>query len=239
MPGDTIQTKNFLNDYYKVALSVDCVVFGYDEKDKELKILLIKNEIPQFLGKWSLLGDIVRAGETLDDSANRVLEFRTGLKDVYLEEVQTFSEPDRHPLGRVITVAYYALIEIDEYELNVEKLDLEAKWFNIKEVEELAFDHNTILTTCQQRLQRRLREQPIGFTLLPHHFTLKQLQNLYETVLETEFDKRNFRRKLKGLDILLELEKTQKDVAHRPANLYSFNYEKYEKLRKKGKYFSL
>ncbi len=239
MSGDIIKSKDFIVDSYKVALSVDCVVFGYDEEDKELKILLIKNEIPQFLGKWSLLGDIVRSEETLEDAANRVLEYRTGLKNVYLEEVSTFSQPDRHPLGRVITVAYYALIEISAYELNVEKLDLEAKWFNIKDVGELAFDHKQILNTCHQRLQRRLREQPIGFTLLPQHFTLKQLQNLYETVLEKKFDKRNFRRKLKGLDILMELEKIQKDVAHRPAKLYSFNHGKYEELRNKGKLFAL
>lgn len=239
MSGQITNSKSFLQDSYTVALSVDCVVFGYDENDKELKILLIKNEIPQFQGKWSLLGDLVRKDETLEDAANRVLEYRTGLKNVYLEEVKTFSQPDRHPLGRVITVANYALIDIDEYELNVEKLDLEAKWFNIKDVGELAFDHNQILETCHKRLQIRLREQPIGFTLLPTHFTLKQLQNLYETVLETGFDKRNFRRKLKGLDVLVELKKIQKDVAHRPAKLYSFDYEKYSELKKKGKHFAL
>lgn len=218
---------------------MDCVVFGYDEQDKELKILLIKNEIPEFLGKWSLLGDIIKPNECLDESAKRVLEFRTGLQDIYMEEVQTFSKPDRHPLGRVITVAYYALIDIEEFELKEEKFDLEAKWFNIKEVGELAFDHNEILETCKKRLQRRLREQPIGFSLLPDLFTLKQLQNLYEIVLETEFDKRNFRRKLRQLDILLEQGQTQKQVSHRPAKLYSFDYEKYNELRKKGKTFAL
>lgn len=231
--------KKFLVDEYKVTLSVDCVVFGYHEEDKELKILLIKNEIPQFLGQWSLLGDLLRPDESMSEAAERVLYYRTGMTDVYLEEVQTFSRPDRHPLGRVITVAFYSLIDIDAFHFNVEKLDLEAKWHNIKEVGKLAFDHNEILETCHKRLQIRLREQPIGFTLLPKHFTLMQLQTLYETILETEFDKRNFRRKLKNLDVLMELGFIQSNVSHRPAKLYSFDSGKFEEMRKRGKHFDL
>ncbi len=200
---------------------------------------MIKNELEEFKGKWSLLGDILQSKETLEEAANRVLQFRTGLEDVYLEEVQTFSKPGRHPLGRVITLAYYSLIKIDDYELNVAKLDLEARWFNIKEIGELAFDHNEILAVCHERLKQRLREQPVGFSLLPRHFTLKQLQNLYETVLEVEFDKRNFRRKLKNMDVLMEKDGIQQDVAHRPAKLYAFDYDKYETLIRKGRHFAI
>ncbi len=239
MSLETDKLKKFITEQDKIALTVDCVVFGYDEHDKELKILLIKNEVPQFLGMWSLLGDLMKIDETIEDAANRILEYRTGLKDVYLEEVQSFSHPKRHPLGRVITIAYYALIKISDYELNVEKLDLEAKWFNINEIEEMAFDHKNILEVCHKRLQERLKERPVGFSLLPKKFTLQQIQNLYETVLQTELDKRNFRRKLKNLGLLKELEEIETEVAHRPARLYTFDYDKYTEMERKGRRFSL
>lgn len=227
-----------LNDF-SLAMSVDCVVFGYEDESKDLKILLIKSETKEYKGQWSLLGDLVHPKENLNSAANRVLDKRTGLTDVYLEQVEVFSDPKRHPRGRVVTVAYYSLIKIKDYELNVEKLDLEARWIPIKEVGKLAFDHNEILSTCLEKLQKGLREKPIGFSLLPKKFSLKQLQNLYETILSFDFDRRNFRRKLKSLDVLLELNETQQDVAHRPAKLYVFDKEKYQELIESGKHFHI
>ncbi len=231
-----------LSDHIKevpLGLSVDCVVFGYDDIDKDLKILLIKSETPEFEGSWSLLGDLIQANESLKESAARTLAKRTGLSDIYLEQVRAFGIPERHPGGRVITIAYYSLIKVEDYELNIDKLDLEAKWFSINKIGKLAFDHNLILNHCLNKLKRTLREQPIGFSMLPDKFTLKQLQNLYEAVLDVEFDRRNFRRKLKKIDVLLELPETQQDVAHRPAKLYSFDKKKYQSLLKSGKHFSL
>lgn len=222
---------------FSLAMSVDCVVFGYEEEREDLKVLLIRSETKEYKGQWSLLGDLVHPLEDLNSAANRVLKKRTGLTDVYLEQVEVFSEPSRHPRGRVVTVAYYSLVKIKDYELNIGKLDLETRWVPIEKVKSLAFDHNEILTTCLERLQRGLREKPIGFSLLPEKFSLKQLQNLYETILNFDFDRRNFRRKLKSLDVLLELDETQQDVAHRPAKLYSFDKEKYQGLIESGKHF--
>ncbi len=224
---------------FSVALSVDCVVFGYDDEDKDLKILLIRSETQEYRDQWSLLGDLVLPQEDLNDAAVRILNKRTGLENVYLEQVETFGRPDRHPRGRVVTIAYYSLIRIKDYSLNVEKLDLEARWHSIQDIRELAFDHNEILNTCYERLKKGLQERPVGFSMLPKKFSLRQLQNLYEVVLKIEVDRRNFRRKLRSHDVLVELPEIQKGVTHRPAKLYAFDNSKYEQLLKAGKTFNI
>jgi len=226
-----------INTEYKAAVSVDCVIFGYDEN--HLRVLLLKSDMPPFDGQYSLVGDLVRPSENLDEAAERVLLERTGLGSVFLEQVRTFSEVDRHPLGRVITTAYYSLVKLDDNLLKIEKQNPNLKWAKISSVKELAFDHNLILENCILQLRYRLRDKPIGFKLLPKKFSLKQLQHLYEKVLDIELDKRNFRRKLKSLDILVDLNENQSDVNHRPAKLYSFDQEKYESKRKKGFNFEL
>ncbi|MGA0232778.1 MAG: NUDIX hydrolase [Saprospiraceae bacterium] len=217
-----------LNSDAKAAISVDCVIFGYNEK--ELSVLQIECNMPPHEAKMSLIGDLVKSYETVDEAANRILEKITGLSDLYLEQVQTFSDPNRHPLGRVISVAYYSLIKTDKYEL-IDKEHKHLQWVPITSTEEMAFDHQQIMNLCYNRLKKRLRERPVGFSLLPKKFTLIQLQRLYEIILGIELDKRNFRRKLKATGLLKDLGEVQQDVSHRPAKLYTFDYERYAEMK--------
>ena len=216
----------------KTAISVDCVIFGYDAEN--LKVLLLKSGMPPFDGMFALLGDLLKPTENLDQSAIRVLEKHTGLDDLYMEQVSAFSAIDRHPLGRVVTIAYYSLVKLDAELVEITNEHPNVEWKSVNEIEELAFDHKLILERCLGQLRYTLREKPIGFKLLPKKFSLKQLQNLYEKVLDVELDKRNFRRKLKSLDVLLDVNENQTDVNHRPAKLYTFDHERYESKRKKG-----
>lgn len=213
----------------RIALSVDCVIFGFDEA--KLKVLLIRSDLKKFAGKWSLLGDLVFPNEDLDAAAYRILKQRTGLNDVYLEQVSTFGTVGRHPAGRVVTVAYCSLINVQHHKLNI--LDNELHWHDIKNVTDLAFDHQEIFDTCLKQLQKRVQEHPLGFNLLPKKFSLRDLQNLYEAILDIKMDRRNFRKKFFSMDFLIDLNEMEQDVPHRPGKLYKFNYEKYEKKKKK------
>ena len=213
----------------KIALSVDCVIFGFDEA--KLKVLVIRSDLKKFAGKWSLLGDLVFPTEDLDAAAYRVLKQRTGLSDVYLEQVSTFGAVNRHPAGRVVTVAYCSLINVQHHKLNI--LDNELHWHDVRNVTDLAFDHQTIFDTCLKQLQKRVQEHPLGFNLLPKKFSLRDLQNLYEAILDIKMDRRNFRKKFFSMDFLIDLDEMEQDVPHRPGKLYKFNYEKYEKKKKK------
>lgn len=243
MTKNTKNTENIntwisqINTDYKAAISVDCVIFGYDEND--LRVLLMKSDMPPFEGLYSLLGDLLKPTENLDESAKRVLNLRTGLSNLFMEQVSAFSDVDRHPLGRVITIAYYSLVKLDDDILRIAESHPQLKWEKIEDVQTLGFDHNKILDTCLNTMRYRLREKPIGFELLPEKFSLKQLQNLYERVLDIELDKRNFRRKLKSIDLLIDIDENQSDVNHRPAKLYRFDHEKYDAKRKKGFNFEL
>jgi 8-oxo-dGTP diphosphatase len=216
-----------LHNDIKTAVSVDCVIFGYD--DSALKILVSSCDMPPFEKEYSLLGDIVMPNETVDEAAKRVLISKTGFLDVFLEQVQVFSAVDRHPLGRVITVAYYSLIKIDDDHLAHIGKNSNLRWIEVKNIRSLAFDHYNIMHTCLRKLQKQLRELPIGFNLLPKKFSLLQLQRLYEVILDVELDKRNFRRKLKSLGILKDLGELEVSVSHRPAKLYSFDRSSYER----------
>ena len=213
----------------RIALSVDCVIFGFDEA--KLKVLLIRSDLKKFAGKWSLLGDLVFPTEDLDAAAYRILKQRTGLSDVYLEQVSTFGAVNRHPAGRVVTVAYCSLINVQHHKLNI--LDNELHWHDVRNVTDLAFDHQVIFDTCLKQLQKRVQEHPLGFNLLPKKFSLRDLQNLYEAILDIKMDRRNFRKKFFAMDFLIDLEEMEQDVPHRPGKLYKFNYEKYEKKKKK------
>ena len=218
---------NQLTEKFKATVSVDCVIFGYDEY--ELKVLLIECNMEPFIGRYSLLGDLLKPDEDIDDAPKRILLERTGMNDVFLEQVHAFGQLARHPIGRVITVAYYSLVQIDQVVVR----DVDQKnlcWVNIKDAVNLAFDHDLILKYCLSRLRQRLRERPIGFKLLPKKFTLKQLQGLYEVILDIELDKRNFRRKLKSLHLLKDLGENQENVAHRPARLYKFDFKSYNEI---------
>jgi 8-oxo-dGTP diphosphatase len=223
----TVQAE--VQNNYRIALSVDCVIFGFDEN--KLKVLLIRSDLKKYSGKWSLLGDLVALEEDVDTAAYRVLKKRTGLSDVYLEQVQTFGGLGRHPAGRVVTVAYCTLINIQHHKLKI--LDNELHWHDVQQVSDLAFDHQQIFDTCYQQLQKRIQEHPLGFNLLPKKFSLRDLQNLYEAILNLKMDRRNFRKKFFAMDFLIDTNEIEKDVPHRPGKLYKFNFDKYEKKKKK------
>lgn len=223
--------------YPRGALTVDCVVFGFGEG--ELKVLLIERGLEPFKGRWALPGGFVRVDETLDAAARRELEEEAGIKDVFLEQLYTFGTVNRDPRERVVSVAYYALVTLANFTTKAATDASDAQWFPVSKVPELAFDHSEILVAALNRLKGKVRYEPIGFELLPPKFTLSQLQHLYESVLETELDKRNFRKKVLGLGLLLPLKETQITGRHRPAQLFRFDAEKYEKLKKRGFNFEL
>jgi 8-oxo-dGTP diphosphatase len=223
--------------YPRAALTVDCVVFGLDESD--LKVLLIERGLEPFKGRWALPGGFVRVDETLDDAARRELAEEAGLTDVFLEQLYTFGELNRDPRERVVSVAYYALVKLSAHRTRAATDAADARWFPVSKVPKLAFDHGEILGTALARLKGKVRYQPIGFELLPPKFTLSQLQHLYEAVLETELDKRNFRKKVLSFGLLVPLNETQMAGRHRPAQLFRFNADKYGKLKKRGFNFEL
>ncbi|MFQ5445739.1 MAG: NUDIX domain-containing protein [Saprospiraceae bacterium] len=225
---------NDSNNFFKSAFSVDNVIFGFDEGD--LKVLLIKRGAAPFKGLWALPGDLVYPNEDLEASANRVLEQLTGLRHVYLEQVHTFGAVDRHPLGRVITVAYYSLVKISDFAVMPSSFAKKAQWHSVTYAQKskLAFDHNIILNTCFNTLKKQVRTRPVGFELLPPKFTLTELQHLYESILEIEFDKRNFRKKILSMNLLMDLNEVQEGVPHRPAKLYEFDKDKYKKFEAEG-----
>jgi len=223
--------------YPRAALTVDGVVFGFDAG--ELKVLLIQRGLEPFKGKWALPGGFVRVDETLDDAARRELAEETGLANVFLEQLYTFGTVKRDPRERVVSVAYYALVKLSDHKAKAATDAAEAKWFPVAELPKLAFDHADIVALALTRLQGKVRYQPIGFELLPPKFTLSDLQHLYEVILGAELDKRNFRKKVLGFGLLVALNETQIGGRHRPAQLFRFDADKYEKLKKRGFNFEL
>jgi 8-oxo-dGTP diphosphatase len=223
-------------EYPRPSLTVDCIIFGLD--DRELKVLLIQRKHPPFAGKWALPGGFVDMGEDLMTAALRELEEETGVKDVFIEQLYTFGAPNRDPRGRVVSVAYYALVNLREHPAQAASDAEQADWFNINELPPLAFDHDHIMEVAIKRLHGKLVYQPIGFELLPQKFTLTELQHLYETVLGVKINKRNFRTKILKMDILEQCER-QQGVAHRPAFLYQFNEKKYNEFLEKGFVFEI
>lgn len=212
-------------EYFNIAVSVDCVIFGYE--NKELKVLLIKSDLEEFSGLWSLLGDLVRPDEDLESAPYRVLRERTGMDDVYLDQVHTFGDLGRHPSGRVITTAYYSLIDIKHHKLKLTHNELH--WHKVNEIKKLAFDHKKIVDTSLDRLREQVMEHPIIFNLLPEKFSLRELQDLYQAILGISLDRRNFRKKIAHKEWLLDLDEMEDNVPHRPGKLYKAKTE----LRKK------
>jgi 8-oxo-dGTP diphosphatase len=224
-------------DYPRPALTVDCVVFGFDEGD--LKVLLIKRDLDPFRGTWALPGGFVHMDETLEEAAFRELKEESGIERPFLEQLYTFGELDRDPRGRVVTVAYYGLVKLTDHRVAGSSDASQAAWFAVADVPSLAFDHDTILDVALKRLKAKVRYQPIGFELLPKKFTLSQLQHLYEAILEAPLDKRNFRKKILGTELLQELDEIEQDVAHRAARLYRFDDRKYRQLVRRGFNFEI
>lgn len=226
-----------LSPFFQFGQSVDCVVFGFD--GVSLQILVIERGAEPFFGYEALPGDLVRMDEDIDEAATRILHDLTGLDNVFLDQLKTFGRVDRHPLGRVVTTAFYSLINQTKYNPRPASWAVKARWKSLSELEEMAFDHRELLQTALEALQRQVRQHPIGFELLPEEFTLAQLQTLYEAVLNTQFDKANFRKKILSMEVLKPLDKTQQAVRHRPARLYRFDTQRYTSLAKQGFLFEL
>ena len=214
----------------RILIAVDCIIFGFDKN--ELKLLLTKRSFDPEKGKWSLIGGFVGRNESLDDATERVLNTLTGLKNIYMEEVKTFSAVKRDPVERTISAAYYALIKADR---NVKLLsDYGAQWFTINNIPPLIFDHSIMVDAALEKIRSIARHQPIGFELLPKKFTIPQLRSLYEGIYETELDKRNFSRKILAMNILEKLKEKDKLNSKKGAYFYQFNKNRYEELIQNG-----
>jgi 8-oxo-dGTP diphosphatase len=228
---------SYTYEFARPALTVDCVVFGLDATD--LKIVLIQRKLPPFEGQWALPGGFVRDQESLDATALRELQEETGIHNVFLEQLYTFGAVHRDPRERIVTVAYYALVNLDEYPLAAATDARDVGWFQVANLPKLPFDHSLIVAKALQRLKAKVRYEPIGFELLPKKFTLTQLQKLYETILEKPLDKRNFRKKILGMQVLQELEEWEQGVSHRAARLFQFDEQKYHELQQQGFHFEI
>ena len=208
-------------DYFNIAISVDCVIFGYE--GRELKVLLIKSDLEEFSGLHSLLGDLIKTDEDLESASYRILKERTGMDDVYLEQVYTFGSIGRHPSGRVITTAYYSLVDISHQKMKLNHNELQ--WHSVNEIKKMAFDHLQILKTCLERLKNQIMEAPLVFNLLPDKFSLRELQEVYEAILGVKLDRRNFRKKITIKDWLKDLNEMETNLSHRPGKLYGLKKE--------------
>ncbi|MAW94855.1 MULTISPECIES: NUDIX domain-containing protein [unclassified Leeuwenhoekiella] len=220
----------------KVLLALDCIIFGFDQH--QLKILLIKRDFEPEKGKWSLIGGFLKRTETLDEAANRILQHLSGLDDIYLEQLYTFSEVDRDPGERTLSTAYYALINSENH-TQVAKGAYSAQWFNIEDAPNLIFDHGEMVEKAILRLRRRAVSKPIGFELLPEKFTMLQLQKLYEAILDEKLDKRNFINKVNALDILIKLDEKDMTSSRKGSYLYQFDKQKYDQKIEEGFTFKL
>jgi len=224
-------------EYPRPAVTVDCIIFGFDKE--QVKVLLTKRAIEPYLGKWAFPGGFINEGETADDCARRKLSEEAGLKDIFMEQLYTFSDLDRDPRYHVISIAYYALVRSTDYILEAGLDTEDVQWFSLGELPELAFDHANILDVAVDRLKGKISYQPIGFELLPEKFTLPELHKLYEAVLQKTIDRGNFNKKILGMKLLIDHSDKQKDRPVRGAKLYSFDKAKYEGLTKSGFYFEI
>ena len=215
-----------------VRVAVDLVIFTI--RDGELHALLIQRAAPPFEGRWALPGGFILHGESLEDAALRELGEETGVRNVYLEQLYSFGDPDRDPRGRVVSVAYYALVAADRAPLSAGSDASDARWWPVAEHPALAFDHGRILEYALERLRNKLEYTTVGFQLLPPKFTLTQLQLVYEAILGRALDKRNFRRKMELLGILKPLKEWAREGRSRPAQLFTFSAKRFEKLKDKG-----
>lgn len=220
----------------KFLNAVDCIIFGFDGEN--LKILLIKRGFEPEKGKWSLMGGFLRKNEIFSEAAARVLNKLTGLHDVYFEQLFAFSKVDRDPVERILSVAYYTLIDINTHNKELIQKN-SAEWFDVCDFPELIFDHNIMVERAIKRLRRKTSIEPIGFKLLPRKFTMLQLQNLYQTILNKKIDKRNFITKINTLNILIKLHEKSFESSKKGSFLYMFDKEEYEEKLSNGFIFKL
>jgi 8-oxo-dGTP diphosphatase len=215
----------------RFLIAVDCIIFGFD--GERLKALFVKRNFEPEKGKWSLMGGFVKKDESVDNAAGRILEQLTGLHNIYMEQLSCFGEVSRDPGGRVVSIAYYALINISDY--SKELMDEHnTRWFSIDSIPALVFDHRKMVNLARKKLQEKSSNHPLGFVLLPNKFTLQQLQSLYEAIYEYKFDKRNFVKKILSLDILRKLDEKDKQTSRKGSFYYIFDEQNYKKLEKEG-----
>lgn len=228
--------KQYYSEHAKFHVALDCIIFGFDKG--ELKLLIHKRKFEPFTGDWSLFGGFMRADESLEDAANRILKELTGLEDIYMEELQSYGKINRDPAGRVISVAFYALIPAHRYSEEYSR-KYGATWVNVKDHPQLIMDHDNMVDYGLRRLRRRASTQPIGFELLPRKFTIPQLQALYEAIHQIPLDKRNFRKKILSLGVLVKLDEKDKSGSRKGAFLYRFDKRNYKKLVDGGYNFTI
>lgn len=228
------------NQYYKnnpkFLVAADCIIFGF--KDKELHVLLTRRPVEPMANEWSLMGGFVDENESLEDAAKKVLFRYTQQEGIYMEQVNAYGEVDRDAGGRVISVAFYALVKLEEFDTSLAQR-FDARWTNIKELPQLVFDHNKMVNDALTLLQLKVSMQPIIFKFFDEKFTLPALQDLYEAIYQREVDKRNFRKKLSSMDILDRLDTKDTESSKRGAYYHKFNEDKYNEFLATGKYFSL
>lgn len=224
--------------YPKYLVAVDCIIFGYDIHEKEIKLLLLKRSFDPAMGKWSLAGGFVEEDESLDSAAFRILSNLTGLEIVYMKQSYSYGNSNRDPGARVISTAYFALITIRDINQELAKKN-GAHWRSISKLPDLIFDHSAMVKKSLSDLKSQVKIKPIGFELLPEKFTLVQLQDLYEAIYQRKIDKRNFRRKILSMGILDKLEEKERETSRKGAYYYEFDKEGYEKLKQNGFYFNL
>ena len=205
--------------------AVDCIILGFD--GETLKLLLIQRDFEPERGKWSLMGGFIQSNESPEGAATRILKTLTGLEGVYLEQLHTFGEPGRDPLERTLSIAYFALIDIYQYEKQLSE-EYHAEWFPLNKIPDLVFDHKQMVKMAQEKLRYKAAMHPLLFELLPKKFTLPQLQSLYESVYDTEFDKRNFSRKVLSTSLLVKLNEKDKGSSKKGAFYYKLNSKNYK-----------
>ena len=215
----------------RILLAVDCIIFGFD--GKEVKALLIKRGFEPEKGKWSLMGGFVGETENVNAAAERILKQLTGLTNIYMEQLHCFGNTNRDSAGRVVSIAYFALINIADYNEQL-TTDHEAHWFPLSKIPPLIFDHKQMVKKAKETLVEKVSNHPIGFELLPTKFTLPQLQNLYEAIYETSLDKRNFTRKILSINVLKKLKEKEKESSRKGAFYYVFDKATYAKLQNDG-----
>ena len=227
----------YYKDNSRFLIAVDCIILGF--RAKELFLLLTRRPVEPLKNEWSLMGGFMEEQESLHQAAEKILYRYTALGNIYMEQVGAYGELHRDSGGRVISVAYYALVNIRDHDVRAATDARNAAWFAVVDLPRLAFDHDEIMQAALERLRGKLAYQPVGFELLPELFTLSQLQRLYETILERPLDKRNFRRKIMAMDLVEETPEIEQDVSHRAARLFRFDKAKYQRLSRQGFLFEL
>lgn len=217
-------------------VAVDCIIFGFEES--RLKLLIMKRKVDPMEGAWSLVGGFVQEGESTDSAATRVLQLTTGIDDIYMDQLKCYGDVQRDTGARVISIAYYALIRIQEHD-RVLATEYGAHWLSLEQIPELIFDHSQMIQDALTRLRDKARFHPLGFELLPEKFSLPQLRNLYEAIYQRELDKRNFRKKVLAMGILEKLDEKDKSTSKKGAHLYRFDKQKYEALTRHGFVFEV